>query len=189
MSRLKAGCSQDWLPHKDGLWHTGGQFHMPLFAWILLLAASSSVELVDHTYQIPANDWSFFDLGLMQRSALVKADFAVEAGPPVQLLLMEQEDLERLNRGEPHGMVLSTAVGPAGRLEVRTGKPGDYVVVVENRSGRAETSKVRLRVSIDFAKATLLSPQRQLTVVAISFAVFFGIVTYSARRLWHAVKG
>jgi hypothetical protein len=161
---------------------------MPLFASILLLAASSSLELVDHTYQIPANDWSFFDLGLMQRSALVQAGFAVEAGPPVQLLLMEQADLERLNRGEPHGMVLSTAVGPAGRLEVRLGKPGDYVVVVENRSGRVETSKVRLRVSIYFAQATLLSPQRQLTVVAISFAVFFGIVTYSARRLWRAVK-
>jgi hypothetical protein len=156
---------------------------------MLLLAASTSAELVDHTYQIPANDWSFFDLGLMQRSALVKAEFAVEAGPPVQLLLMEQADLERLNRGETHGIVLSTAVGPAGSLEVRTGKPGDYVVVVENRSGRAETSKVRLRVSIDFAKATLLSPQRQLTVIAISFAVFFGIVTYSAHRLWQAVKG
>src|ERR1700722_5653441 len=122
---------------------------MPLFAWMLLLAASSSVELVDHTYQIPANDWSFVDLGLRPRSALVMADFAVEAGPPVQLLLMEREDLERLNRGEPHGMVLSTAVGPAGHLEVPTGNPGDYVVVVENRSGRAETSKVRLRVSID----------------------------------------
>jgi hypothetical protein len=161
---------------------------MPLFAWMLLLAASTSVELVDHTYQIPANDWSFFDLGLMQRSALVKAGFAVEAGPPVQLLLMEQADLERLNRGETHGMVLSTAVGPDGRLEVRIGKPGDYVVVVENRSGRAETSKVRLRVAIDFAEATQLSPQRQLTVVAISFAVFFGIVTYSAHRLWQAVK-
>jgi hypothetical protein len=162
---------------------------MPLFAWMLLLAASSSVELVDHTYQIPANDWSFFDLGLRPRSALIKADFAVEAGPPVQLLLMEQADLERLNRAETHGMVLSTAVGPAGRLEVRIGKAGDYAVVVENRSGRAETSKVRLRVYSDSAEATLLSPQRQLTVVAISFAVFFGILTYSARRLWQAVKG
>jgi hypothetical protein len=161
---------------------------MPLFAWMLLLAATSSMELVDLTYQIPANDWRFFDLELRPRSALIKADFAVVAGPPVQLLLMEKADLERLNRGETHGMVLSTAVGPAGRLEVRTAKSGDYVVVVENRSGRAETSKVRLHVSIDSAQATLLSPQRQLTVLAISFAVFFGIATYSARRLWQAVK-
>ena len=162
---------------------------MPLFAWMLLLAASSSVEVVEQTYQIPANGWSFFPLDLRPRSALVKADFTVEAGPPVQLLLMEQTDLERLNRGETHGVVLSTPVGMAGRLEVRIGNAGDYAVVVENRSGRAETSKVRLRVYSDSAEATLLSPQRQLTVVAISFAVFFGIVTYSARRLWQAVKG
>jgi len=162
---------------------------MALFAWMLLVAAaSSSVEAWDHTYRIPANDWSYFDLDLRPRAALVEAGFAVEAGPPVQLILMERADLERLNSGETHGMVMATAVGPAGHLEVRLGKPGDYVVVVENRSGRAETSKVRLRVSVDSSQVTQLSPERQLTVVAISFAVFFGVVTYSARRLWQAVR-
>jgi hypothetical protein len=161
---------------------------MPLLVWTLLLAASSSAEMVDHTYEIPANDWSFVDLELRPRSALVKADFAVEAGPPVQLLLMEQADLERLNRGETHGMVLSTPVGMAGRLEAQIGKAGDYAVVVENRSGRAGTSKVRLRIYSDFAEAATLSPKRQLTVVAFSFVVFFGTVTYSMRRLWQTVK-
>jgi len=161
---------------------------MPLFAWLLLLAASPEVELVDQTFQIPANDWRFVDLGLRQRSALVTANFVVESGPPVQLLLMEQADMERLNRAEAHSAVMATAVGPSGRLSVHPGKPGDYVVVIENRSGQAETSKVRLRVSVHFVEATQLSTERQLTVIAISFAVFFGIVTYSARRLWQAVK-
>ena len=161
---------------------------MPLFAWLLLLAASSRVELVNQTYRIPANDWRFVDLGLRQRSALVRANFVVESGPPVQLLLMEQADMERLNRGETHGVVLATAVGPAGHLAVHPDKPGDYVVVVENRSGALGTSAVRLRVSVDFVEATQISPERQLAVITISFAVFFGIVTYSARRLWQAVK-
>jgi hypothetical protein len=159
----------------------------PLF-WILLLAASSSVPLVDQTFQIPANDWRFVDLGLRQRSALVRANFNVESGPPVQLLLMEQADMERLNRGDAHGVVMATPVGATGRLAVHPSKPGDYVVVIENRSGQAETSKVRLRVSVDFVESTQLSPERQLVVITISFAVFFGIVTYSARRLWHAVR-
>jgi len=161
---------------------------MPFFAWILLLAASSSVQLVDQTFQIPANDWRFVDLGLRQRSALVTANFNVESGPPVQLLLMEQGDMERMNRGDAHGVVMATPAGPAGRIAVHSGKPGDYVVVIENRSGQAETSKVRLRVSVDFVESTQLSPERQLVVITISFAVFFGIVTYSARRLWNAVK-
>ena len=55
---------------------------MPLLAWMLLLAAASSVEMVDHTYEIPANDWSFVDLELRPRSALVKADFTVEVPAP-----------------------------------------------------------------------------------------------------------
>jgi len=101
---------------------------------------------------------------------------------------MEQADLERLNQGEDHGVVMATTVGPAGRLAVRPGKPGDYVVVIENHSGTRETSKVRLRVTVDFVESTQLSPERQLIVITLSFAVFFGIVTYSARRLWQSVK-
>jgi hypothetical protein len=34
---------------------------------------------------------------------------------------------------------------------------------------------------------TRLPAQRQLAVILISFAVFFGIVSFSARRLWRAV--
>jgi hypothetical protein len=161
---------------------------MSLLAFALLLASSSSTQLVDRTYQIPANDWSYADLGLRPQFALVNASFTVESGPPVQLLLMEQSDLERLNRGETHGMILSTMVAPSGRLQVRTAKAGFYVVVVENHSTRAETSTVHLRVSIDSFQAARLSPPRQLTVIVISFSIFFGIVTYSARRLWQAVK-
>lgn len=161
---------------------------MPLIAWMLLAAAASSVELVDQTFLIPANDWRFVDLGLRQRPALVQAEFDVQAGPPVRLILMEHTDLELLNRGETHAVVAATPAGERGRLDVRTSKPGDYVVVLENRSGRVEAAKVRLRVSVDFLEATQISPARQLTVVAISFAVFFGIVTYSARRLWQAVR-
>ena len=162
---------------------------MPHLAWILMAAAFSSVELVDQTYLIPANDWRFVDLGLRQRPALIKAEFDVQTGPPVQLVLMERPDLERLNRGEAHAVVAATRVQSHGRLEMRTVRPGDYVVVVENRSGQNEAANVRLRVSVDFVEATQISPERQLTVIAISFAVFFGIVTYSARRLWQGVRG
>lgn len=162
---------------------------MPLLAWILLLAASSNVELVDQTFLIPQNDWRFVDLGLRQRPALIKGEFDVQSGSPVQLILMEREDLERLNRGEPHQAVAATPIGLRGRLETRVVKPGDCVVVVENRSGGAGAAHVRLRVSVDFVEATQLSPERQLTVIAISFAVFCGIAGYSARRLWRGVRG
>ncbi|MGA2195610.1 MAG: hypothetical protein ABSH40_10095, partial [Bryobacteraceae bacterium] len=52
---------------------------------------------------------------------------------------------------------------------------------------------VHLRVWLDFGgrrvpEVTELAPGRQLVVVAVSLAVFFGIVAYSGRRLWRAVK-
>jgi hypothetical protein len=51
---------------------------------------------------------------------------------------------------------------------------------------------VHIRVWLDFARrgpvVTQLSPERQLTVIAISFLVFFGIVTYSARRLLRTMR-
>jgi hypothetical protein len=49
---------------------------------------------------------------------------------------------------------------------------------------------VRLNAWLDFARhgptMTQLSPRRQMTVVLIGFAVFFGIVSFSARRLLRA---
>jgi hypothetical protein len=161
---------------------------MPLLAWMLLFAAPSSVELVNQTFLIPANDWRFVDLGLRQRPAQIQAEFDVQSGPPVRLLLMERPELDRLNRGETHAVVASTRVEAGGHMQLRTSKPADYVVVVENRSGEIGAANVRLRVAVDFVEATQISPQRQLTVIAISFTVFFGIAGYSARRLWRVVR-
>lgn len=65
--------------------------------------------------------------------------------------------------------------------------PGDYAVVVENRDTDSE-AEVRVRVWLEFGadrgmQVTQLSPHRRLAVILISFAFFFGIVTWSARRL------
>jgi len=153
-----------------------------------MVAASAGVELVNQTFLIPANDWRFTDLGIRERPVLIRAEFDVQAGPPVQLILMERPDLERLNRGETYAVVAATRIGPQGLLEVHTVRPGDYVVVVLNHSTAPGAANVRLRVSVDSVESTELPPERQLTIVAISFAVFFGIVTYSARRLWLSVR-
>jgi hypothetical protein len=68
--------------------------------------------------------------------------------------------------------------------------PDDYDVVVDNREGRRDV-KVRVRVALEFSSSgpeiTTASPARQLTVVALSFLFFFGVVTYSARRILRAI--
>jgi len=165
---------------------------MTALAFLLLLAASTSVDLVDEVYRIPAREWRYVELGLNQQPALVHAHYDVTSGSRgVRLALMRREDLERLREGLPHGVMDETESGPAGELRPRVRGPGEYVVVVDNPSDVAAT--VHLRVRLDFGvkrgpEVTMLSPQRQITIVLLSFIVFLGIVTWSARRLLRGFK-
>ena len=163
---------------------------MIALAWMLLLAASR-IELVDEVYQIPASEWRYVELGLNQQTAMVSARYQVTAGPPeLRLALLRREDLEKLRAGAPHSVMDVTAEAARGALNYEVREPGEYVLVIDNQA-RAPAS-VHIRIWLDFARrgptVTQLSPARQLAVVAISFLVFFGIVTYSARRLLKAVR-
>ena len=160
---------------------------------LILLLAASRVELVDEVYQIPPNSWRFPDavISLKQRPALISAQY--ETSPPssnVRIALLRREDLQKLLDGAPHGIIQTTPEGVRGALSYQAGTQGEYVVVIENEARTPAT--VHIRVDLDFARhgptITQLSPQRQLTVVVISFAVFFAIVSFSARRLLRVVR-
>jgi len=165
---------------------------MIALAWILLLAASTGVDLVDEVYQIPANEWRYVELGLNQKPALVSAGYSVESGSrEVRLALMRREDLDRLREGAPQSVIDVTARAASGALKPHVRGPGDFVVVVDNRGDAP--AKVHLRVHLDFSvgqgsEVTQLSPRRQLAVILISFALFFGIVGWSARRLLRGIR-
>jgi hypothetical protein len=158
---------------------------------LILLLAASRVDLVDEVYQIPAAEWRYVDIGLKQQPALVTARYRVTSGPAsVRLALLPAEELEKLRAGAPHGVADLTPEGREGGLSYAVRDAGDYVLVIDNQ-GRAPAT-VRIQISLDFARrgpaVTQLSPRKQVTIVAISFLVFFGIVTFSARRLLRAVR-
>jgi hypothetical protein len=154
----------------------------------LLLTAATQVHLVDEPFDIPAHDWRFdADLGLHQRAANVSADFQVQSGGPVRLLLMTREDVEQMSAGRPHRYLMATGPAAYGSIHYQAPQPGDYVLVVDN-SGNPDPARVHLSVWLEFPAATGISPQRQLTVILLSFAFFFGVVTWSARKLLRAAK-
>jgi hypothetical protein len=167
---------------------------MTPLAFLVLLAASTSVELVDEVYRIPPAEWKYVEVNLRQQPALVSASFRTESGAgAVRLALMTRTDLERLREDIPHGVLAVTESGTSGALDFRVRQPGDYVVIVDNRSSKTQPAAVHLRVALDFAPPTVplvtrLSPQRQLAVIILSFAFFSGVVTYSARKLLRASK-
>jgi hypothetical protein len=161
-------------------------------ACLVLLAASTRVELVDEVYQIPPARWNYVPINLRQNPARIDASFQVESGAgKVRLALMTQADEERLHDELPHGLLAVTEIGKSGGLSIRVRQPGDYALVVDNRSAKALPAAVHLRIALDFARpsgpdVSRLAPRRQLTVIVLAFAFFFGVVTYSARKLLRA---
>jgi hypothetical protein len=162
---------------------------MIAFAWIFLLAASTSVELVDDVYPIPAAEWKYVEINLRQQPAVVSASFTVPNGASqVRLALMTRTNLEYFRNDLAHGVLALTPFAKAGVLNFRVREPADYVLVLDNRADKARATVVHLRVSLDFGRplgpaVTQISPRRQLTVILLSFVFFFTVVTYSARKL------
>jgi hypothetical protein len=167
-----------------------------MFALICTLAfgLASAEELVDRVYTIPADDWRYVDLGIGQRPALVEAEYQVRAGSDqIRLAVMRRDDLEHLREGLAHGVVEATEAGRSGKLACQVRPPSEYVVVIDNRMGDGRAAVVRLRIRLEFPPATgaiaeRLSPQRRLTVILVSFAAFFAIVTWSGRKLLPPVR-
>jgi len=162
---------------------------------LLFFSSPGRVELYpSQVIEIPAHDWGQFEIGLNQRVALVDATYSVESGSShVRMALLDRLDFERLRNGDPYGMLAVTEPGRSGHLRFQVQHPGGYVMVLDNRAGGDLPANVRVDVWVDFnaprfPAVTQISPARRLTVVLISCAIFFGVATFSLRRILQAVK-
>ncbi len=154
---------------------------------LFLLASATRVQLVDEPFDIPARDWRFdAELGLHQHAATLMARFQVRSGGDVRLLLMTRQDVERMSDGKPHETLMTFGPAHSGRLQYAVPRAGDYVLVVDNRDN-SEPARVHLSVWLDFRHITGISPRRQLTVILLSFVFFFGVVGWSARKIWRGM--
>src|SRR5579871_567811 len=162
---------------------------------LILLASSQRVELVNKLARVPAGQWESVNVTLRQRRpVVVYADFEVREGwQHARLELLRREDLDRMRQGRPNGFLAMTQPAAGGHLRCVVRVPGEYAIVLDNRNSTSQPALARLRVELDFSErpgttVTQLSPGRQLAVILISFAVFFAIVTFSARRLLRGIQ-
>ena len=160
---------------------------------LFLLAAATRVELVDEVYTIPPAEWRYVQVQLRQTPVAVNCHFDVlSKDAQVRVALLSRPDLERLRADQPHGFLAATQPASRGTMNYHLQQAGEYAVVVDNRALHSPV-KVHLRVALDFSDGPgqgvrQLSSGRRLAVILISFAVFFGIVTWSARKLLRAAK-
>jgi hypothetical protein len=155
---------------------------------LLLLAAATRVELADEEYHVPAGDWKWVEVDLRQQPATVMASYrAQESSAQVRIALLSRDDLDHIRENT---ILAGTVRGNVGGFAYRVSDRDSYAIIVDNRADKSHAATVRLRVSLDFARprVTQLPPERKLTVIAISFLVFFAVVTYSARKLLKAAR-
>ena len=155
-------------------------------ALLFLLAASARVDLIDENFEIPANDWRYVPRPLIQQPAMLDCLFQSDRpDAQVRLVLLSHADLNAWRMGRDHDEIATTPVGPRGALRMSVHDVDTYVAI-ENRTGRPV--RVRLRVVLVEPQVRYLSRSRQLTVIVVSFGVFFAIVSLSARKLLHAIR-
>jgi hypothetical protein len=165
--------------------------NLPFLA--LLAAATLSLPLVDDSISIGPSDWRYVEVVLKQKTATVDCEFRLlSQGSGLRALLVERAELDRLRAGHAPRELAATAVQTAGRLHLRLPARGDYALVFQNPDRRLRL-EAHVRVSLDFSgreapQARVLPPGRRAAVVAISFALFFAVVTWSARRMMGALR-
>jgi hypothetical protein len=160
-----------------------------------MMAAGAQGEKVDEDiYRVAGGDWQTVFVPLRQRPATLSANFTVESGSgQVRIALVTQEDFERVQNDPsrlPDSELLAvTPRGKSGEFMHHVGYRDEYLVLLDNRVDKAHPAVVRMRIAWDFPRVTKLPPERQFTVIAISFLAFFGVVTYSARKFLKATRG
>ena len=161
------------------------------FALLLLLAASGSIVLTDDVYQIPAGGWRWVRFEIHQRPATVECRFETVGGGEAHAELVSRPELELIHQHKIHDALASTDTARTGAFSQYIRDPDEYAVVIENPGSSPVAA--RLTVALSFGPprqpaSRYLSRDRRLTVILVSFVMFFAIVSFSARALLRAMK-
>jgi hypothetical protein len=158
------------------------------------IASAERVVQFDGTVRIGRNLWHAVAIGPPETPARVECAFTVVAGSPaVRAFIATRREAERFRDGAGYRAAAETSYLADGVLQYRITRPGDYMVIVENRGTGAEAVTVRLRVEMFFrdtagVAARQLDPARRRLVVGLSLAFFAVVAGWSGRRLWSATR-
>ena len=158
--------------------------------YLMAVPAFGAAVLTDDVYQLPAGEWRWVPFEIHHRAATAECHFETAGGGEVSAELVTRSELELIRQHKRHDSLALTDTGRSGAFSQYIQDPGEYAVVIENEG--KQTIAVHLSVALSFAAqkpvSQYLSPTRRLTVILVSFAAFFAIVTFSARALLRAMN-
>ncbi len=144
-------------------------------------------------FQLAAGDFRWMRIQVRQTPAEVDCHFEVVAGDPsVHVELLPMSEFRLFDRGLDHDTLAATPESRSGDFRRMIDSSGQYAVVVVNgKHAPPATVTLQVRTSVNPPVkdvARMLSPQRRLAVILISFGFFFVSVTWSARALIRGMR-
>ena len=161
-------------------------------AFALVLAAAGESPDGVQPFRLEPGDFRWIPFTVRHIPSEVDCRFDVLKGnATVHVELLPMSEFRLFNRGREHDTMALTAMGRSGEFRRIIDSRGQYAIVVENARG-ALPATVVLHVETNLNPgaevARTLSPARRLTVVLMSFGVFFITIAWSGRRLWRAMR-
>ena len=168
---------------------------------LVLVAASSTasstsrVTIFDEDVRVGRLRSRAVPISLHQRPAMVECRFEITNGQKegVRAVLMTMDDVDRFREDRSHRTLASSAYDTRGELRYRISRPGDYMLLVDNREGVRGAAMVRLKIDltfdneVSFAPKTL-PPARRQQIVAVSLGLFALVAAWSGWRIWGALR-
>lgn len=159
----------------------------------LLLAFAIPLGAQETPFRLQPGDFRWIPFTVRQTPAAVDCHFEVlEGNPTVHVELMPMSEFRLFDGGHDYETLAVTPDGRAGEFRRMIDTSGRFAVVVVNeKRGRPVTVSLQVRTTVNPAAsevARMLSPERRLTVILVSFGFFFGTVTWSARRLIRGMR-
>ncbi|MES1257521.1 MAG: hypothetical protein ABUS51_03790 [Acidobacteriota bacterium] len=155
----------------------------------LLLAATQAPQAI----RLESGDYRWIPFTVKHVPTEVECRYEVlQGGASVHVELLPMSEFRAFNRGRAHETLAVSPNSRSGAFRRVIEQRGQYAVVVKNERN-APPVTVSLEVRTDLnpdagLPAQELPPRRRLTVILISFALFFIIVTYSGVKLVRTLK-
>jgi hypothetical protein len=144
-------------------------------------------------FRLEPGEFRWIPFTVNQTPTEIACRFQVMAGgPTVHLELLPMSDFRLFNRGRRHETLAASPRSQAGSFRQTVDDRGQYAVVVVNEKN-APAVMVSLEVSTEVNPSRRvvsreLPAGRRMTVILISFALFFVTVTWSALKLLRVAR-
>jgi hypothetical protein len=158
----------------------------------LVLGALAAAAGEAAPFRLEPGDNRYIQFSVTHVPTLMDCTFKVLKGEPsVHMEVMSDVSYRQYIRGRDYEPLASSAEGESGEIRRLLDERGRFDVMLVNTGTAAVVVEMEVRTDLDPSAESLarvLSPERRLTVILVSFGLFFGMVIWAGVKLLRGVN-